>query len=496
LRESTAQNYSRCEANSWWRNATFVAILVTTAAVYFFHLGHASFGASEAYSALAALQPTATLVAAKALSLDPGKPVLYHLLLHWFASWFGAGEMSLRAFSVIFGLASVVLVYALALELFGPEVALAAMALWAFSPTAVLFARWARMYSMFIAFTLGHLLAMARLHRRATALRALAAGVLGAAMLYTHLGAVIILAAEIAMSFRDLRISGKSNQWLAVAIAVALFTPFLPVALAQSRALLFGHWLDWIGTRRGHSVFLRLLVAAAAAAGAGWLVLAKPSHRSQSEWLRWCAGPAILPIVAFASGSVLVRPMFHIRYVAPCLALLAIVLAAGLDPISRRGRNLGTVFIAGLFIALIPVLLTSHYEPWRDLAAEVQRTATSDEAVVFEAGFLADGLNLSRQTNDGFPAGFFRVPFDYYFRGANPRAAVPAADSMRARKLIADELDKAGGVWLVSGQTLREAMKEVPKTPDVDLVSRSDYRDVLLIHLKRTGAVVNQALAD
>jgi hypothetical protein len=67
---------------------------------------------------------------------------------------------------------------------------------------------------------------------------------------------------------------------------------------------------------------------------------------------------------------------------------------------------------------------------------------------------------------------------------------------MRARKLIADELDKAGGAWLVSGQKLREAMKEVPTLPDVDLVSTSNYRNVLLIHLKRTGAVVNQALAD
>ena len=163
---------------------------------------------------------------------------------------------------------------------------------------------------------------------------------------------------------------------------------------------------------------------------------------------------------------------------------------------SRRIRNLGAVFVCGLFIALVPACLDGRHEPWRDVASELRQTATSDETVVFEAGFFADGLNLSDETNGGFPEGFFRVPFDYYFHGVNPRIAVPAADSVRARNLIADQLVRTGGVWLVSGKKLPEAMGEVPSAPSVRLTSESRYGDVLVLHLKRTGALVDQALAD
>ena len=212
---------------SWQRNMIFVAILLTAAAaLYPFQMGRESLGATEAYSALAATQPTVPQVARTALRLDPGKPVLYHLLLHWFCACFGTGEASLRAMSVLFALAALALVYALALELFGPEVAVAAALIWALHPLAIVFAQWARMYSMFIAITLAYLLAMAKLRRRPTAARAALGGLLGALMLYTHLGGVLVVAAETAMVVRDFWIRKRSDAWPAVAIAIALFAPF------------------------------------------------------------------------------------------------------------------------------------------------------------------------------------------------------------------------------------------------------------------------------
>lgn len=481
-------NHSACVRNSYplWHAAIFTAILLSAAAVYCFHLGREPLGASEAYSAAAALQPNAAAVAANALTMDPGKPVLYHLALHWFAGWFGPGEASLRAMSVMFGLAADVLVYALGLELFGPEVALAAMALWAFSPLAVFFARWARMYSMFIALTLGHLLAMARLRRRHTARCAVTAGVLGAAMLYTHLGAILILAAEGATMLRDWRIKGRTDTWPALVIAGVLFVPFLPLALAQSNALLFDHWLDWIGTRRHGPIGWKLVAGAMIAASAAWLVLAKPSRRPQMEGLRWCAMVALLPIMAFVGGSVLVRPMFQIRYVGPSLALLTLMLAAAIDALGPRLRNLGVVFAAGLSIALVPASLICRHEPWRELAGQVQRAALGMEPVVFESGFFADGVNLSLESNNGFPQGFFRVPFDYYFRAANPRLAVPAADPAQARKTIAKLLDRSGGVWLISGKPLPDALRELPDEPGSSRIFTSRYDRVLLLHVKRS----------
>jgi hypothetical protein len=466
------------------RPIAVVAVLAAATVVYSFHLGRASLGASEAYSALAALQPTAGSAMAHALNLDPGKPFLYQLVLHWFSRCFGPEETSLRAFSVMFGLASVLLVYLLGFELFGPEVALASMVLWAFNPAAIVFARWARMYSMFVALALGHLLFMAKLRRRQDKLTAWAAGGLGAAMLYTHLGAVAILAAEAAMGVRDWRVYRKRNIWPGLAVAVALFTPFLPIALAQSQALLFGHWLDWIGSRESRPVALKLTMFVLFAGTCGWLVLAKASGRERLESLRWCAGLAVLPIIAFVGGSVLVRPMFNIRYVAPSLALLTLVVAAAMDLAGPRWRNLGCVFATGFFVFLLPVCVGSHYEPWRDLAAQLQKSAAVDEPVVFEAGFFADGTHLSTISNDGFPEGFFRVPFDYYFHQANPRFSIPGSNPVQARAAVARQLDDYGSVWLISGKPKADAMDETP-VKDARVAAEFNFGGVLLLHLKR-----------
>src|SRR5260370_37813902 len=216
---------------SLWRNRMFAAVLLTAAVLYSFHIGREPLGASEAYSALAAAQPSVLMVAQTALRLDPGKPVLYHLLLHWFCGWFGSSETSLRALSMLFALSSVALINALSLELCGPDVVLAAALVWALNPLAVLFAQWARMYSMFIAVTLAHLLAMARLRRRPSPAAVAIAGLLGAVMLYTHLGGLLIIAAETAMVVRDYWFRAKSNTWPALAIALALFVPFVPIAV-------------------------------------------------------------------------------------------------------------------------------------------------------------------------------------------------------------------------------------------------------------------------
>jgi 4-amino-4-deoxy-L-arabinose transferase-like glycosyltransferase len=467
------------------RRITAAAVLLGAALVYSFHLGRGSLGASEAYSALAALQPTAKSVTAYALRMDPGKPFLYQLALHWFSRCFGPGEASLRAFSVIFGVGSVALVYLLASELFGPDAALAAMVLWAFNPAAIVFARWARMYSMFVALTLGHLLFVARLRKRPDRLDALGAGVLGAAMLYTHLGAVAILAAEAAMAIRDWRVNRNSNMWPAIAIAVGLFTPFLPIALAQSHALLFGHWLDWIGSRGSQPIGLKLAVLALTAGACGWLVLAKASGREKFESLRWCAGVAILPIIAFVGGSVLVRPMFNIRYVAPSLALIALIVAAVTDLAGPRWRNLCSVFAAGVFLLLIPLCVGNRHEPWRDLAAQMEKSAAAGEPVIFEAGFFADGTHLSHVSNDGFPDGFFRVPFDYYFHRTNPRLSIPGSNAAQARAVIAHQLADSGSVWLISGKPRPDAMSETPAPGGAQVTAEFNFSGVLLLHLKR-----------
>jgi hypothetical protein len=345
------------------------------------------------------------------------------------------------------------------------------------------------MYSMFIALTLAHLLFLAKLRRNPSPQRTVICGLLGAAMLYTHLGGVLILGAESAMIVRDFWLRGKSNAWPAIVLTLALFSPFIPIAVTQSRSLLFDHWLDWIGAQRPQ---LSLEVKATLVFGiviAGlWFVFATRSSDERSEALRWCMALALLPIILMVGTSVLVRPMFQIRYLAPCWALAAVALAFILDAMGTRFRRLGVLAIAGLFVAFIPLYQHAENDPWRDIAQQMETSAAPTEAVVFEAGFFGPDHTIGGPAG-GFPDGYYRIPFDFYFHAANPRTAVPGSDPKEARELISDELDKAGGVWLVSGKKLPEAMNEVPGSSQARLASVSTYGDVLLLHLKPAGAL-------
>src|SRR5271157_1704642 len=108
-----------------------LALLISACALYGFHLGIKTLSTSEAYSELAARQPTLSAVVQSALQFDPGKPPLYHLGLHWFCALAGRSEISLRAFSVIWGLVDLGVLFALGEQFFGVETALAAVTIWA-----------------------------------------------------------------------------------------------------------------------------------------------------------------------------------------------------------------------------------------------------------------------------------------------------------------------------------------------------------------------------
>src|ERR1700735_2428389 len=100
-------------------------LLVLAATFYFFRPGRAGLDDAETYSAYIASRPSVVAVYDASLQLDPGKGAgLYVFLLHWYCEVFGTGEAALRAFSATFALASVMLVYALAADLFDAEVAL------------------------------------------------------------------------------------------------------------------------------------------------------------------------------------------------------------------------------------------------------------------------------------------------------------------------------------------------------------------------------------
>jgi 4-amino-4-deoxy-L-arabinose transferase-like glycosyltransferase len=438
----------------------FAAIFVVAALVYSFRLGADALGASEAYSAWQAAKPGVGAIVRTPVLDDPGKQVFYHVVLHYYTLIFGLSEISLRSMSVIFSLITLVLVFALGCEMFDDNTALAAAAIWAFNPLAVVIAHTARMYPMLIALALAHLLMLLRVRSRPGLKGAIGCGILGAAMPYTHMAGMLILGSEAAILLRNLARGARNTfAWMAIILAIGLFAPYLPIAIRQSQDLVYGHSLDYLGPPYNYPLAVKIAAALVAGLVTLWLVFGRAVERDRHEPIRLLVAWIGLPALAFMVGSVILHPMFNPRYLSPGIAASSLLISAVIGAWSTKWRNL---LAAGFAIACLITLPFDRSAPssWRELAAQVAAGGASDP-VFFESGFVSNGSTLN-VPNGGYPFGFYSVPFNYYFKGTNPRVAIPGYDPETARLTIAEQVSAARGGWLVSWKDRVDVKSELP----------------------------------
>jgi hypothetical protein len=461
----------------------FALTMVAAATLYFYRLGAASLGASEAYSAWAAAMPSVGSIIHIPVPLDPGKQVFYYILLHYVAGIFGLSEAALRMLSAISAVVTLAILFVLARSMFTDSIAASACVLWAFNPVIMLLSRRARMYPMFAAIALTHFTLLWQVRRKPAWPRTIACGIFGALTIYTHLAGLFLIGAEAAMLMRDF-LRGRLDRmaWIALAIALVLFLPYFPIFSTQSQALVYGHWLDWIGAGYHFNLLEKILTAIVAAAIAVAIIFGRANESDPDEPLRWCLAWGFLPLIAFLAGSIVVRPMFHIRYLIPCVAMIALILARILEGFGSKARNLAVVGITVVLVVLVPIKeITS--EPWRDLAALIAAQSPRNQPVFFESGFLFFG-KPDGVANGGFPNGYYRNAFDYYFHPANPRVAVPGWDSGAAKKIIAERVEESGGGWLVSWKTTPDARRELPDGDRFRIRQMIDYHLIALYRIE------------
>ena len=258
--------------------------------------------------------------------------------------------------SVIFSLVTLALVFALGCEMFDKSTALAAAAMWAFNPLAVVFAHTARMYPMFIAIALAHLLTLLRVRSRPGIMGGIGCGILGAAMAYTHMAGLLILGAEAAILLRD-RSRGKRNTiaWMAIVLAIALFLPYLPYAIGQSQQMIYGHWLDYLGPPHNYPLAAKLAAELVAAGVISWLVFGRAVERDGNEPIRLLMAWIGLPALAFIVGSVILHPIFNPRYLSPGIAASSLLVAAVIGAWSAKWRNLLAAGFVAACLIMLPV---------------------------------------------------------------------------------------------------------------------------------------------
>jgi 4-amino-4-deoxy-L-arabinose transferase-like glycosyltransferase len=174
-------------------------------------------------------------------------PPLYYLLLKFWRAFFGDGEMALRAFSTLCGVLTVLLAFLIARDLFNTQVGLLASFFVAVSPFAVYYSQEVRMYALLalctsvstwalIRFSIFDIRYANRSSRVAPVSLFVVATATGLWTQYTY--PFVMLAQGVCVLVwlayqKEARARLLITYTIANVVAIALFLPWLPIAIRQ-----------------------------------------------------------------------------------------------------------------------------------------------------------------------------------------------------------------------------------------------------------------------
>jgi mannosyltransferase len=319
--------------------------------------------------------------------------VLYHGLLHAWRS-LDTGEAFTRGLSVLFALATLPVLYALARRLADARVAAVSVLLLAVNVVYVGHAREARSYSLALllvtAATFFFVRAVQDGRRGDWALYALAV----ALAVYAHLFAALVVPAQLL----SLPALGPRPPWRRALGALAGAAVLLAPAAAAVAVHRQGAQIDWLGAppaRQLPGLILwftdsRVLAALFLLAVAGAVVGAELDRRASlgTLWpvtllVAWLVVPAA---AAFAISYA--KPVYLYRYFLPSLPALLVLVALGIVRLGRLWLVLPAAAVALTISTRTTVRCLPdckvRYDDWRGAAAYLAARARPGDAVLFD----------------------------------------------------------------------------------------------------------------
>ena len=311
---------------------------------------------------------------------------LYYFLLH-FLLGLGDSEFLVRLPSAILGIATVVMLYFVAANLFSRRVAWMAALFLAFHPFHLAYSQEARGYAFCVFLvTASYALLVAALEEGSARVCAVYAAVTAAAI-YSHLYAALILPAQ----FIVVMASGSQHRRRLVFALVAtglLTVPIFWLALTQNAGQ--NDWTPPLSARDilhaaqqliGTGIRFPIGLGLLALAGISWFRKAKPvlGWREGLVW-SWFLVPALGIVIISAMA-----PPFAPRYLLLCLPACVMLLAVGLDrlPAPRIG-NAAAVVLALLFFSSSLSYYRKPKEDWRGAAAVIARGIQAGDRILFD----------------------------------------------------------------------------------------------------------------
>lgn len=395
-------------------------ILVIAVGLRSYRLGQLSFWYDETVTMRLAQAANPARLIARLGRIDATRAPLHPILLEGWIRAFGQSETSARALSVLGGVATVALVFAIGQAGFDVSTGLWAAWLAALSPALIVYSREARMYAWLVLAASVCWWILLNLSNRFSWQRATVYVLAQALLGYTHPLGLIMMATLALAGLAGLRSCfGTIGRWLAVHLAAGVMVaPWIvryldhpPEFLSgvQPIKVLLGTPIGFIG---GDSRVLGVLVLLI-----GWGILGSRARlvgmddapivparngNNSGSWLvpgfllLWLIVPPLTLFVYSRLGRPIFGPQRYTVFVAPAYLLLV---ARGLV---RTPASLRYPLAAGLTILALLELGPKVYAPdlkadWRGFAADLTARAPGAEVLVIVAP-LGEGPNVEVET--------------------------------------------------------------------------------------------------
>ena len=401
---------------SWRKIAVCSVILLLALSIRTVGLGSRSFWHDEGFSARMAESFDPELWAR-----DAHPPLYYALLSVW--SWPAGSDFWLRLFSVLFGVMTIPLVYAIGKRMFSVEAGFWSAVVLSFLQIHIRYSQEARMYTLMTFLFAGALWGVVNVTHEGRVRAGWIAYVMCSVLLcYSHaIGVLYWMTLAVALlALMACRAQGGirwSRYVMANAVVLILFAPWAPILLARAHRVIQSFWIPEVEPTLPVRFILYDFVLKPVPQLKGILsrhfgvpVSIVPSNGililpiiglmlmgilSQSRSIRknlavmWLT--MLLPVVSLFLFSVTTRPLLIIRAVLPTVVPFALLFGAS-RCVSRVWRRpaaaLLAIFMIELLIGAACYLRSPEKEGWNAASLYLQEQAGGGESSLAVGSFI------------------------------------------------------------------------------------------------------------
>jgi mannosyltransferase len=226
--------------------AALLLIVLLGTFLRLYHIGAQSLGVDDTYSVWISKLSLHDIVQITAAA--DVHPPLYYVLLHYWMAFLGTSELTIKLLSIIFGVLSIVVAYALGRRLLDVRAGLFCAFILAISAFNIRYSQEARMYSLLLLFTLLSMYFFIRLTQRGTPLTWAGYVISTTLLLYTHVYGLFVLVAQnlcvVSLLILTREHAFRLRHWVMLqAVVIALFAPWIGVLIRQASAVRNGYWI-------------------------------------------------------------------------------------------------------------------------------------------------------------------------------------------------------------------------------------------------------------